>query len=744
MDICPFRIIEKSFSKEVVPVYDNKNFRKYGENNLQRSIVLLALLIMSATFLVAQTAKPTPPQEDDVVKISTTLIQLDVAVTDRSGKPITDLRPEEIEIYENGEKQRITNLSFISSARTVRVESEKRDKSVQAVQAPAPVRELKPDQIRRTIALVVDDLGLSFDSTYQVRRALKRFVEEQMRDGDLIAIIRTGGGIGALQQFTSDKRMLYAAIEKVVWNPKGRSGIAAFEPINDLPGSVLNEDAEDKKSREEFEKSADDFRDSAFTSGTLGALKYIVGGMGELPGRKSVIFFSDGFTLYNPSESGSSTVTEYVRKLIDQANRAAVVFYTIDSRGLQDAGITAADKVEPNPGRIAQVMSERRGELFETQSGLIVLAKETGGLAYYNQNKIYEGVQEAMDDQSYYLVAYQPDSDTFDPKTRRFNRIDVKVTRPNTLVRYRSGFFNIEDSVAAKKVVPTSQIQQLNYALSSPFALNNIQLRLNTLFGSGVYGTFITSLLHIDTRDVKFTEGPNGTKRAVLDILAITFGDNGVPVDSLARTLTFDIKPEVYEAVLRDGFVCNFSFPVKQPGAFQFRVAVRDSQAQTVGSANQFVQIPDITKKRLSMSGILVEKFSPAQWREFSGEAPPGAKHEEATDPYADSSIRRFQRGNILRFGFEAYNARLDANGRAWLKTRIRLYKDDKLIMEGPAQPVDTTGQSSLDRIHTGGAINLTEKMLPGEYTLQIIVTDELGKGKHGVSSQFVQFEIIE
>ena len=76
-----------------------------------------------------------------------------------------------------------------------------------------------PEQIRRTIALVVDDLSLSFESAYQTQKALKKFVDEQMQDGDLVAIIRTGAGIGALQQFTSDKRILYAAIEKVKWNP---------------------------------------------------------------------------------------------------------------------------------------------------------------------------------------------------------------------------------------------------------------------------------------------------------------------------------------------------------------------------------------------------------------------------------------------------------------------------------------------------------------------------------------------
>ena len=85
--------------------------------------------------------------------------------------------------------------------------------TVDKVPVPLPPSNTRPDQVRRTIALVVDDLSLSFESTYYVRRTLKKFVDEQMQEGDLVAIIRTGAGIGALQQFTTDKRLLYAAIE---------------------------------------------------------------------------------------------------------------------------------------------------------------------------------------------------------------------------------------------------------------------------------------------------------------------------------------------------------------------------------------------------------------------------------------------------------------------------------------------------------------------------------------------------
>ena len=261
---------------------------------------VFAFLLYSAN-LFGQDVRPTPkptPDDNDVVKISTNLIQIDVSISDSKGKPVNDLKQDEIEIYENGEKQKVTNFSFVSASKETTQKIVPADKNA----VPVPQAVLRPEQIRRTIALVVDDLSLSFESAYQTRRALKKFVDEQMQDGDLVAIIRTGAGIGALQQFTSDKRILYAAIEKVKWNPQGTGGVSAFAPIEATPDTSLQATddtttTDDPTSQTGSGQSLEDFRTQGFVTGTLGALRYIVTGMGELPGRKSVILFSDGFKI---------------------------------------------------------------------------------------------------------------------------------------------------------------------------------------------------------------------------------------------------------------------------------------------------------------------------------------------------------------------------------------------------------------------------------------------------------------
>ena len=716
-----------------------------------KKIILAPIFIVAfALSAFSQTPTPTPP-DDDVVKISTTLIQLDVTVTDSKGKVVTGLKPEDFEVYENGEKQKITNLSFVSSVRE-KTEPVKNPKDKTAV--PIPPTELKADQIRRTFALVVDDLSLSFESAYQVRRALKKFVDEQMQDGDLVAIIRTGAGIGALQQFTSDKRQLYAAIEKVLWNPLGRGGTGAFAPIRDNEKIQNdNESEEDKKAREDSENAFEDFQSATFATGTLGALRFIVNGMKELPGRKSVILFSDGFKLTQRNEQGFSetgSVLNFLRQLVDTANRASVVFYTIDARGLQTTGITAEDSVSSDPQRLQQILSDRSGELLDTQAGLTYLAQQTGGFAVINNNNLGGGVRRILDDQSYYLIAYAPDSDTFDAKTRKFNKLEVRVKNKDLKVRYRSGFFNVASENVVKKTIKQTPLQQIQTALTSPFAVNDISLRLNALFGNDAKeGSFMRPLLHINAQDLKFTDEADGMKKAVFEVLAVTFGDNGVPIDQIGKSYTIKAKGDDYKRILKDGFVYYFTLPIKKPGAYQFRVAIRDAQAEKVGSASQFIEVPNLKKDHLTLSGIVLENLNEVQWQAFLSGSPETAGKQTdapiaATNPMTDTSLRRFKRGTVLRYGFEVYNAKLDAAKKPNLTSQIRVFYGGQMIFEGKTLPVEIAGQTDLERIKATGAVSLATGMKSGDYILQIIITDILAKEKRKISTQFVQFEIAD
>lgn len=713
-------------------------------------VSIFAVSVAGQQRVAVPTPLPTPVSDDDtVVKVSTTLIQMDVTVTDRKGRIIRDLKPEEIEIFENGKKQPITNFSFISSEKpNDNIERANVNDASGIPRPPVPVR---PENIRRTFALVVDDLSLSFESTYQVRRTLRKYLDENMQEGDLVAIIRTGAGIGALQQFTSDKRVLYAAIERVKWNPLGRGGIGAFAPIEPTPmeqqaasgdTTITEEDLEDERNAI---NSFDDFRSGTFATGTLGALRYIVEGMGELPGRKSVVLFSDGFRLLERDRqgfSGRGGVMDFMDRLIETANRASVIFYSIDARGLQYTGFTAADRItDTSPEAMSRNMSARSNELFETQSGLQYLAKETGGFAILNNNSLIGGMRRVVEDQSYYLVGYTPDDDTFDPQKRRFNKLEIKVTRPDTLVRYRSGFFNIEDKdFNTRPKIEMTPNQQVQKALTSPFAVNDIALTLNSLYGNDLNGgNYVRSLLHVDASSLKFVDAPNGKRKAEIAVLAVSYGDNGVVVDQSTNGYTIEADDAAYQRLIRDGFVYNFIFPVKKPGAYQYRVVLRDQLAARVGSASQYIEVPNFKKGRLMLSGMVLQQHDLDAWNRGELGTNDRAKQNAVMN---DTALRRFKQGSVLQFAYEMYNAKLDGAKRPNISTRIRLFRERQLILDGAEKPYDPTGQPDMQRLKTAGAISLSKDMTPGDYILQIIVTDNLAKGKQKTVTHFITFEV--
>lgn len=687
----------------------------------------------------ANQERPQQPEAEDVVRITTNLVQVDAVITDKNGKLVTDLRPEEVEIYENGREQKITNFSFnlSESTSTARDAKPTADKNA----PPAPSAPVKVENIRRTIALVVDDLGLSFESTHYVRRALKKFVDEQMQPGDLVAIIRTAGGMGALQQFTTDKRQLYAAIERVKFYMSGRSGVGAFAPIQPPTPGERGEEVD--AANEELNQ----FREDVFSVGTLGAVNYVVRGLRELPGRKSILLISDGFRIYSRGDPTRNYRTmQRLQRLVDEAGRASVVIYTMNATGLQTLGLTAADDTS---GRDIQQMQDalnnRRNTAFETQEGLDSLARQTGGIAIRNTNDLSGGIRRVLEDQKgYYLIGYRPDQSTFNSRTgrRQFHRLSLKIKRPGKFnVRMRQGFLGITDE---ERPQPRTMEQQLLNALMSPFGATGVHLRLTSLFGNDARtGSFMRSLLHIDANDLTFTKEADGLYKTMIDVVAITFGDNGVPIEQLGKTYQMRVSESEHKRLMREGLVYYVTVPLKKPGAYQLRLSLRDSASERIGSASQFVEAPDIKKKRLFLSGIILQAQTPVQ----AGGALASAAGEgrEERSARTSAAVRQFKPGMIIEYAFFIYNAKLDkASSRPQITTQVKLFRDGKEIFAGKELPYNSSGQTDLQRLPTGGAIQLANSMEPGDYVLQVTVTDPLADKKHRITTQWMDFQVVK
>ncbi len=728
-----------------------------------RSLAGLLLLFTVSLPAVPQQPAPTPqgerpnaqpqqpdtqdPDDTDVVRIRTNLVQIDAVVT-KDGKQVTDLTPEDFEIFEDGKKQVITNFSYVSN-----VPSSSPDAVVKPVIRGLPVvpPAIRPDDPRRTIALVVDDLGISMESVGPLKLQLRKFIDEQMQPNDLVAIIRTGGEVGALQQFTTDKRLLHRSVERVRRHTCSRMGRTVFARVGSSGNtSICGGDALKLSAR---------------------ALSFIVQGLGELPGRKSMVVFSDSMPLdvrdletvdgltegsidkpvsadpLNPSTEVANqfNIGVALKKLAELAIRSSVVIYGVDTRGVQPTGVTAGDNfnaqrtVADLAGMEQSASAGRSHQMLDLRAGAEMVAKETGGFLIRNSNDFQ--LQRVMSDQEgYYLIGYRPTSETFN---RRFHHIKARVKRSGLSLRTREGFFGVTDE-AARRPVRTNR-DRMNLALVSPFASADIDVQLTTLFGNtAVNGSQLHSLLYFQARDLTFTQEADGWHQAVFDLSGVIFGDNGTIAHQTSETRTLRLRSEAYEEVLRDGLVYRLDLPVPKPGSYQFRVAVRDASSSRMGTAGQFVDVPNLNNGRLVLSGITVSDFAEANKSQTALKAE-NAQQTADRPSMSGPARRRFRIPSNLFFGYVIHNAQLDkATQQPKLLASMRLLRDGKVIFEGQEKAVDLNGQSDLKRIMTGGGLQLGTEMAAGEYVLQITVTDMLASEKYKTTTQWIDFEIVK
>lgn len=713
-------------------------------------------------------ASPSTPTEDEVVRVTTELVQIDAVVTDKDGKPVTDLRAEDFEILEDKKPQQITAFSYISTDNS----------GLTAAVAPPPVpiknapqlppAPLRPEQVRRTIVFVVDDLGLSLSSLVAVRSGLKKFVDAQMQPGDLAAIVRTGGGSGALQRLTNDKQQLYAAIDKTRWRgDNNRAGVQTFGARGPFP---LPQDVGWAPQS---------------LQGTILALRNVVSSLKVLPGRKSVLFFTDNFEIFNNPEGlsigsgpnpspgtlssqdtgnlATDSGVDYpnlLSSLAEASSQASVVIYTVDSRGLVYNGPMAADSsptgniVSGSPG--AALMSgwttatlDRRSiQIFRTQSALKELAHLTGGIAIINNNDLGEGIGRIVNDlKGYYLIGYRPSDSTFERRNGHtaFHNITIKLKRPGLHVRSRKGFYGVPDD-RLRPAAPNTIPEQLAAALESPFAASGVRLRLTAFFGNVPQGSFVRTLLHIDARDLTFREQPDGWHQADIAVMASSYGENGLIADYLSRNESIRARGQTYANILRFGLNYHLLVPIKRPGPYQMRAAVRDTATDRTGSAYQFIDVPELKKGQLALSGILVNS-AVLDLSTLTGTSSVYSAQADTDDQAQPTvAVRRFKRRMLLEYHYLIYNARpASKDVLPDLVAQVRLFRDGELLTSHEEPAIDSSKlQLDPKRISAKGALRLGDELVPGQYVLQIIVTDPSAKARGATASQWIDFEVVK
>ncbi len=682
-------------------------------NTLRLRCAVLAAAVVSSLSVVTFPQRKKQPDQDSI-KLKADLVQIDVLVTGKDGKPSGGLTRDDFELYDNNKPQTITHFSY--------EQSNTRRLSVGPAEQPRIPKAITARELKRVVAFVVDTLHMQFENLYRTRKMLQDFVDHQMQPGDLVLILPSGGGSGLLQQFTSDRALLQSAIDRLrLINVN--SGVVAYRSItSDVPFRSLGrqEQPVDSRNRGSGRLSMPDYPGSheadplelADVRASLETLNNVITAMRQLPGRKLGVFVSEGFRLFR-----TQTTREF-GETIGLAARSNVVFYSIDPKGLT-APFTAYDTfgfAEGGVGGLGQVIAQQllqnQIDALDARESLSSLATETGGKLFINNNDITKGLANLLDENSaYYLLSFQPEASKWDGK---LHKIKVVVrNRSDLTVVARKSYLAKSDPPKPSGADP--KVSEALDAISSPLVARDIDLKLTPLYiDNDQREPIVTLLLHIDASKLHFIES-EGSYHSSLEQIGLVLDASGRSVENFSNTLELKLQPKTYQAALKQGLVATRTLNVK-PGIYQVRLFVREVGFGAIGTANDFVDIPDLKADRLCSSSIFLAGQNPQQ----------GKTGDNAG---ATPSQRRFPQNGEFSYSLVIYNPETDdKTTRPELAMRTGILKGSRVMFAGELRPVAAGDGSALPyRIVTGGVIKPLA-LPPGDYTVEVIVWDKLRK----------------
>jgi len=690
------------------------------------------------------------------VGVESELVELDVVVTDKGDHPRTDLTAEDFEILEDGRLQPLTHF-----ARGFGPRSERPPSATAPPESTAPF----PDDGTprgRHVVLAVDDYHLEHADLSAVRKAFRRFIDTELQPGDQVVVVAASGSLGALQQFTADRDVLRRAVERLQVHNRSFRAAVEVPRITDYQAELIDAgDAEaldlavqeflasEPRSRQNLGAQAraeQRIRAMArqivsqtahVTSLTLASLERLVRSLQPLRGRKVVALFSGGFFLGSDRQSGRRDL----ETIADAALRSAVVLYTVDARGLiatpaiGDASIGGSYNITTNPGERERIELRARDA---GRDALGALALDTGGLALFDRNDTEGALKQVLEDSaSYYRLGYEPQSS---PRDGRFRKIEVHVPGHSGLkVRTASGYFSQGAAAAAATTAATAQTaaaqeqdaaRLLRIALDSSFPLRGLPVDLAADFVGTKEGDVIVVTAFVDAARLGFGPTANGREAAALELIGVVVDEAGKPAAQFSDRVELTLSAEAKERALRNGLTYRKTLAVR-PGLLQARVAVREDKSGLLGSASQWVQVPDRGRQALALSSIFVM----AEGETTPGVPPAGARGSVTFDrPRRAEVRRRFPRGGHLDYLLQVYDRKKAGAAVSEVLMEKELLFGNALLTKSAPSPL--AGDSPDGARAEGGRLRL-DTLAPGDYELRIVATDRAARASASRSLRF-------
>ena len=611
------------------------------------SFLLIIWVAVPPALVRGQTAAQ---DQDDVVRVRSNEVRLDVVVKDKKGHPIRDLKAADFEVLEDGVPQKVESFRFVTREGAPATAENKDDKSsgtgtTPTTAPPAPGRRSTPS----VTALVFD--RLSPEARALARKAGLAYAQEGMAGSGFTGVFGIDQSLRTIQPFTDNAELIKEAVDRATSTTTSTYISGAQKMRDNIERSVsLDQQAATSMASASAAGAA---RDSAGASAageasgramaeqkllemqtqmlshyerlerdqegfaTINSLLAVISPMQNLPGRKTIIFFSEGLKL-------PPNVMQKFPSVINAANRANVSIYAIDSAGLRAQSNTAEAARELNSIAGATLATQGRGNdrgssgpylrglernedllRFDPRSGLGSLADQTGGFLIHDTNDLSAGMRRIDDDMNgYYFLTYVPQNKEYDG---RFRRISVKVTRSNVEVQSRQGYYAVES---------TGQLPMLDYEAPAIAAARNWKgSPSQTFLHSAALGypapgrNGLTLILgEAPLASFKFVAATDKkTYNTDFSMVALVRDDSDRIIQKLSHHYTLTGPLENADAD-KKGNVLFYRETQLPPGKYRVQMIAFDAAADVVNVSSTPLEVSNLDDARLRLSSVAVLK----------------------------------------------------------------------------------------------------------------------------------------
>ena len=577
----------------------------------------------------ADSNNPAPP----TFRVNTRLVQFDVVVTDKDGRPVKDLTASDFTVLQDGQAQTLHAFEFHAPA-AVEKGLGTASASVKPVAAALPKETYSniPARVPQSSwTIVLFDLlntGLS-DQAY-ARNQLLQLLRSVPR-GEPTALFVLTRHLEMVQGFTQDPDQLLRMAESLnpsksqmlttmVERERTISGInttaqqAAATTAAPANAGSFSTDSVAYAQAARIAHGYNDheaFRTSDRALFTLEAMKGLARAVSGYPGRKNLVWLSGSFPVEIEPDPASTDPFRNTRGF-EQEIRATssllatsrVAVYPVDVRGLQSKGIditvasaesqvmtdavpvTGQGVISTSSSNLGATLTEQSVALANDRATMKNIAEQTGGEAFINTTDLRRVINRSLDDGStYYTLAYTPPKDE---GNGAYHRVVVRVPNKNLKLAYRRGYFSIpppsasgEAGTAALRAslqpgMPPATSMMLTASIELPDAARK-EVKINYI---------------INSNGVNFADVPDNKKRAQIDCMVIAFDSSGKEVAHASDTLDATIPPGIYPTVLTYGLPAHqlLSLP---PGKYNLRIGVMDRTTQQIGTVDAPLVVPD-------------------------------------------------------------------------------------------------------------------------------------------------------